>query len=484
MTTRILELALANALMLALGCGLMPALRLARTRRELLARLPLAYAVGLAATGILAADLAVVDVPVGRIVLAVLAAGSLALGLRALPGGPRRSRTRIRPAELPALALLAVAAAFAVPAARLFGVKPLLEYDGWAIWATRARALYVFGHPAAPVFTDSAYPALQHPLLLPALEAVDFRFMGAFDGTLVHLQLLGLAVGFVGGSWTLLRGTTRPVLLAATLLAVVTAPSFFNQLQTNYADVPLAMFVALGVAALAAWLRTADRGLLPAAALFLAAGALTKNEGECFALTAFVAAALVVRVGQRRPLAVAASAVLAADLPWRIWLQVNHVKIAEYSLSNLFSPSYLSGQSGRVGPSSRALWTQIARTESWSRLVPLVLLALVGAGVLRRFRLALFGAGWLLLSFVGLVAIYWISTNTVESNLSNSSDRTIDSLLLAGALLVPVLLAADRGGGIPDAAPAGRARRQLRDRWRVARPRGLRYPRGSEPPPA
>ena len=356
MTTRILELVLANVLMLALGGGLMAALRLARTRRELLVRLPLAYAVGLAATGILAADLAVVDVPVGRIVLAALAAGSLALGLRALPGGPRRSRPRFRLREVPALALLGAVAAFAVPAARLFGIKPLLEYDGWAIWATRARALYVFGHPVAPVFTDPAYPALQHPLLLPSLEAVEVRFMGAVDGTLVHLQLLGLAVGFVGGAWTLLRGRTRPVLLAATLLAVVTAPSFFNQLQTNYADVPLAMFVALGVAALAAWLRTGAEGLLPAAALFLAAGALTKNEGECFALTAFVAAALVTRGGQRRPLAAAALAVLAADLPWRIWLQVNHVKIAEYSLSNLFSPSYLSDQSSRVGPSIGCWW--------------------------------------------------------------------------------------------------------------------------------
>ena len=64
--------------------------------------------------------------------------------------------------------MLAIVAAFAVPAARLSAVKPLLESDGWQIWGTRARALYDFGHPAAPVFTDPVYPALQHPLLLPA----------------------------------------------------------------------------------------------------------------------------------------------------------------------------------------------------------------------------------------------------------------------------------------------------------------------------
>src|SRR5207237_3643734 len=97
--------------------------------------------------------------------------------------------------------------------------------------------------------------------------------------------------------------------LAAVLLAAVTAPTFFNQLPSNYADVPVAIFVALGVAAL-------GTGQLPAAALFLGAAALTKNEGEMFALTAFVAAALVARRAQVRPLGLAALALMAVDLLW------------------------------------------------------------------------------------------------------------------------------------------------------------------------
>ena len=118
--------------------------------------------------------------------------------------------------------------------------------------------------------------------------------MGAFDGTLVHLQLLGLAIAFVGGAWVLLREHTPPVLLAATLLAVVTAPAFLLQLQTNFADVPRgdADRARRGVAR-GRGCGPARPGLLPAAALFLGAGALTKNEGELFALTAFVAALLV-----------------------------------------------------------------------------------------------------------------------------------------------------------------------------------------------
>ena len=219
------------------------------------------------------------------------------------------------------------------------------------------------------------------------------------------------------------------------------------------------MFTALGVAALATWLRTGDDGLLPAAGLFLAAAALTKNEGETFALTALVAALLVARRTQVRPLLLPAGAVLLADLPWRLWLQLNHVRIAEYSLSNLADPATSRDHSDRVRPAAAELWTQLWSVGSWSYLVRLILFALAAALVLRRFRPALFGVGWLLLSFAGLVAIYWISTNPLESHLANSSDRTIDSLVLAAGLLVPVLLYDERRSERParDVAPARRA---------------------------
>jgi hypothetical protein len=458
-TGRVVALVGVQLLLFVLGIGLLPMLRLATTRRELLSRLPLAYPLGLAAGGILAADLAVVSVPVGGIALPVLAIGSLALGLRRLPPGP--GRTWARP-SLPAVAahvLLVVIVGFGIDAVRNFAIDPLRETDGWAIWGLRARALFDFGHPVAPVFTDpdASYQALQHPLLLPALEAVDSRFMGTFDPTLLHLQCFCFGVAFVVGGWYLLRSHTSLVLLAAVLLAAVTAPTFYNQLSTNLADVPLALFVALGVATLATWLRTGAEGLLPAATLFLAASALTKNEGEVFALTAFLAAAAVGGRARLRPLAIGAAAVLAIDLPWRIWIWANHVKIAEYSISNLVNPGYLWHHRDRVGPSISQLWFEISSRGSFSYVVPLAVFGLVGAFVLRRYREAGFAALWLLLSFAGLVAIYWISTKSLSSHLSDSADRTIDSLVFGGALLVPALIGGDAKPA-PDASQAAGSR--------------------------
>ena len=440
MSGGVFAIALANLLELALGAGLLPMMGLARTWRELAVRLPLAYAVGLAATGIAAAHLSLLHVAVGRVGLPLLSVLSLAFGARRISRVQRRQAGARLLFALPAYLLLAVSAAYVVPAARLFAVKPLFEIDGWAVWAMRARALYEYGHPIAPVFTDSTYPTLQYPLLMPSLEAIDFRFMGTFDGTLVHLQLLGFAIAFVGGAWTLLRARAFPITLAAGLLAVVSAPTFFAQLQTNFVDVPLAIFVALGVAALAAWLREPAPGLLPAAALFLGAAALTKNEGEMFALTAFIAAVLFAPGRRRRAVAYAALGALAIDLPWRIWVQAHHLPTRDYALSNLFNPPYLWDHRGRVWPAAHELLAQISNTDTWSLVLPFVLAGLLGAFVLREMRPAAFGVTWLLLGFGGLVAIYWIQRLPLSSHLYNSSDRTIDSLMIGGALLVPVVV--------------------------------------------
>src|SRR5207248_1388486 len=98
-----------------------------------------------------------------------------------------------------------------------------------------------------------------------------------------------------------------------------------------------------------------------------------KNEGELFVLAAFVAAALAARRPQVRPLVYAALVVLAIDLPWRLWVQLRHVKNAAYSLSSLFSPRYLSEHTFRLSPSVHELLFQMRRIEAWSYVDLLIL---------------------------------------------------------------------------------------------------------------
>jgi hypothetical protein len=441
-------LLVANALYFAIGVGLLPLLRIAGDRAALVARLPLAYLVGVATTGILSAHLALIDVPVGLVELVVLAAVVLFFGLRRAQAAVG-SEPEARPSEPPwsrvvGVASLLVALVLLAHAWATYEIRPLLEWDGWAIWGTKARALYEFGGATGPVFTSDAYLPLQHPLLLPSLEAMDFRAMGVFDPTLVHVQLLLLAFGFVLAFVSLLRDRVPLALVGSTALALVSAEPVLKQLSTNLADVPLALFVAAGLVGTGRWLATGERWPLAAGALFLGAASLTKSEGLFFALAALLA--LAPFAWRRwRELAVTAGAVVAIVLPWRLFVALRDLPLVEYRFRDALSPGYLSDHADRVGPAFRGLGDELLSGE-WGLLVPLFLVAVVTAVLARRYALAGFAVLWAALSFAGLVVVYWISTIPVELALVWSGDRTIITLVVGAAALVP-LLASRAGAG-------------------------------------
>jgi hypothetical protein len=445
MTEDVVAVLAANALMLVAGAGLLPLLGLARTRRELVARLGLAYMVGVVVAAAASMYLALVtgalglDLGFGAVGLVVLAAASLAAGWRRLPRGERGPRPDR--AQLAGLLALVPAGLLLVHAARAYAVRPLVEYDGWVIWGTKARALADFGRVYVPVFAGDAYGSihLDYPLLLPSLEAVDLRTMGGFDGAALHLQLALLLAGFAGALWALARPAAWAPVVGVTVLAVVASPELLHQLSTNYADVPLALFVGLGVLALACWLERDERPYLVAAVVFLGAAALTKNEGTVFALAALVAAALFAGRARLRAVGLAAGAVVALELPWRIWVAAHGIHSQDFRLSNAVDPGYLQRNSGRVGPAVDDLWAHLVDTEHWGYLLPLGCVALLAALAARRIAVSGFAATWFGLSFAGLLVVYWIAEMPLGENLFNSGHRTVDSLIVGAAAMAPVL---------------------------------------------
>ncbi len=176
------------------------------------------------------------------------------------------------------------------------------------------------------------------------------------------------------------------------------------------------------------------------------------RDGSWLAVAAFVVAAVVARPATRRPLAITAALVLALDLPWRVWRRLNEVG-AGSSITDHLSPWYLARHAERFQPAAADLWHELWRVQSWSFLVPFLLLGIVGALVQRRGRLALFSGGWAVLSFAGLVAIYRLEIAAPDV-VGASPELGIASLVLAGALLVPLLL---HSGPEPVSAPGPHA---------------------------
>jgi hypothetical protein len=429
----------ANALMLAVGIGALPLLGAARSWRELASRSGLAYLCGLAAVGVLSAHLAVIGVTSGWIALGVMAALLLSAGAWRLRG-TEMPRWR-RPGWIPVAGSVAVAGVLA-EYARAFVVAPLDRYDAWAIWALKGHALYSFGWADPVVFASDSYrfAHLEYPLLLPSLEAIDFRAMGGFDTRLLHLQFLLLLVAALGALATMLRDRVPAILLWPSLLAVVLAPSVFDQLLSAYADLPLALFFAAGAVAAARWLVTNERWALAIAALFFAAAVLTKNEGTLFVLAALLGLALAA-AGRWRAVVVAAAVPVVALVPWHIYTAVYGLKGSDFKLTDSFDVGYVASRLYIGAIAFGTLGGQMLDPRQWGLLLILFAVVVVASFSVGLRALPLFSAALAALSWLGLSWIYVISHLSYSHYLDITRQRVISSIVLAGAALTPLLAA-------------------------------------------
>jgi hypothetical protein len=452
MTLELVGLLLANGAYLVVGVAALVALRFVTTARETWFRLGVAYLFGVAVLTVPASYFALLRVPVGwtatgvgLIVLALAATrfGQHRNGWR-LPSGFRIARPSVETAVGAAIA--AVAAVLLLYAARTFAARPLVDWDSWAVWTAKARLLYADPSLAPAALRSGNYGQTPYPLALPTLQSLGFGAMGRYDGTLIGVQFILLACGFPLALWSLLREWARPWTIALAALAVVGAPQVLYQLVTHYADVPLGLFVGLGLAAGAAWLLAPaeDAWLLGCFAVFLGLAGLMKSEGFLFALAGAVALAVAtIQRGDRGRLVRAAAgigALLAIVLPWRVYCAAYGLSTPDYDLGHVTDISYLRAHSDRVRPAATELWRQLTAMNKWGLLVWVILLALAAGALTASWRLLAFTTTWLVLAAGGLLMTYWVSTLPLGSNLTNTSYRTIVSLLIGGAALVPLLV--------------------------------------------
>jgi hypothetical protein len=452
MNSGVVALVFANLCVAAIGGALLVATGFVDKRRSTWPRLGAAYLVGIAVVVIPVMYLALAGVAVGWTSLSLVAAclGVVAwLRLRGA-GAPapeevaRSGARQVWPARIGAVVITLVAVATLLQFGRAIAIRPLLESDGWAVWALKARVLFETSD-AAETLRLPWYGPPHYPLAMPMLEALGARSIGRFDGSLIDLQLLGLVIACIGAIWAATRTYVHSVVAAVTLLAVLAAPQFLGQLWTNYVDVPLAAVMAVAVTVSARWLAggARERWLLPLIVMSLSLAGLLKNEGLLFAIACCIALASAAAVLGWRPLRaslLAGAAFAAVVLPWRVYAAVHDLRTADYQLSNVFDLSYLAEQSHRVRPAASELLSEITDSGRWGPLWIVIVLG-IAAGLLGNRRLpALFAGIWVTLAFAGLLLTYWISVLPLENDLSNSSYRTVATIVIAGTAVVPVLL--------------------------------------------
>jgi hypothetical protein len=204
-------------------------------------------------------------------------------------GLQRRAGHRLR------LALgLAVAVALAGPLISAL-TSPLADWDGRMTWGPLAAYLRQEGTVDAEVLRDAHWLVLhpRYPPLLPlAQEAIQELFGAGQDDQYFR----ALYVAFLGALLTVVfDGAKRAAGRRAAELTVLCAalPPFLSYggggATSAYSDMPLAAFYGGALVLLLAWPPRVATGF--AAGCLLAAGVLTKNEGELLAAAALVLAA-------------------------------------------------------------------------------------------------------------------------------------------------------------------------------------------------
>ena len=341
----------------------------------------------------------------------------------------------------------------ALPAGGLLGVylavlfvqclfQPLNSWDAWAKWTMKARAIVLLGGLDTSVFANHAYQplVLDYPMLIPALEAIDFRFMGRLDNLVIHVQFWLLLVGFLVCAYELLRDRVPQTLLWPALLLVGAAPALADNLTSAYGDAPVAFFFAL--AALAGWryLVTGERRSLWFLGVVGGAAVATKPEGSPFVLGLFVLLVVfgLVRRASLRVLVAPAIWCLVAIVPWRIWIS-NHGIRSSTPVGKGLDPSYLADRAGRVWPSIRSL-VERSFGGDWLAILPLVLaVVLVLVARRRAFAAPLYAAGVLAVVFLSLLWAYWVQRPRLGYLLSTSGSRTVTTLVVVAGLFLPVV---------------------------------------------
>ena len=444
------------------------AIGLIRSRAELVVRGGVALLAGMLIGGIVEAHLALVGFPISLTALAGIDLALAAVGAYMWPrsGGPEDARLPRRPSALIAPLALVVAAAELGHVAATAAVRPMIEWDSWAIWGTKARDIAATGSVDSNLFTNRAYDVihLDYPIVLPTIEALALR--GGWDPGMAHLQLVVLAGAALWAMVGLCHGRIPLEVPSLAVLFLVFQPWFVNGLLSGYADVPVAVVSACALLALVRFVLDGDRRVLAAGALFAGGAGLIKNEGTLFVVAAFVAVAIALVVARRprelRPLGLALAGAAALWAPWRIYVAVEGLPSIDFHLGDAVSPSFLSDQFDRVSPASSAVWAQL---EPSTVLAPASLLAagLLAAVLARRFAISLAIALWCALSFAGLVAIYWISIPPLAFLLYTSAYRVTTTLLVGGVALG----AFGAGEALRDQILAG-AEREVADRLSAA----------------
>ena len=295
-------------------------------------------------------------------------------------------------------------------------LRPVPTWDVWSVWSLKAKGLALNGSFESPVFHDPAYAYSNpdYPTLLPSWQALAYliagdvtvswplQFQEAWLWTMSAASILLLMTGW---------GSTAVLLVFGWLAA----PIVVWQAMQGYADVPMALLLVVGTLVL--WRGKAERNAQFVGGVLMAGAALTKHEGLAMAIV--VMGCLL--VGQRpwRLVSIAPGIVLAAWLPWYVFIKVHG--LSNY-IANAGNLRELPGRAaGRLPVILTSIVRELLSPIQWGVLG----LACVLILALHHRRIELRLGICVLLSLVLVVGVYLLTPYEVTSHINTSLSRVL-----------------------------------------------------------
>ena len=241
MTSRaILGLVAVNLLVFVCGASVLWLARGWRTWLELARLGGLAYLAGVAAVGVVWTLLLVGGVPFSGWLMILTPAVFISAGF---VGGRRIGRERpalpsIGRARVPIVAALGIALTvlFLEALFRRARLSGLYNWDAWAFWVPKGKAIYFFGGLDEGFFTS--LPGSSYPPLVPVLDAAAFHAMGSVDVNTLHLQYWFLGAGFVWALAGLLSERAPAWIVWPFVIVMLVAPRLGPRLHDSRSGSP------------------------------------------------------------------------------------------------------------------------------------------------------------------------------------------------------------------------------------------------------
>ena len=330
-----------------------------------------------------------------------------------------------------------------------------LTWDGWAIWALKARVLFnedtlppdMFAKPGPYEF---AHP--EYPLALPLLQWWMFRHAGVASSAVASfagaLWLIGLAVL----AWSFLRRRVPALVAAAATLALVLFRPITEGATGGTADIVMSVAVLGVVIEITDGGNDVRRGTR--AAWFLTLAALGKNEGLAVAV---LAAALVLLISRQGSARVALFVPVLIGSGWYLFARSLQLDVE---------------QIGGMPPVAEWPWRALLVAKAFASLAiyrswpPVAALALIAACAARgRPRDPALAFGWRLVTayLVVLAGVYFSTSQDLEWLMRTSLDRVVSHIVPAVAVLAVATIWRPEsaqppgrvsGGAAPPARPA------------------------------